>query len=32
MATYKEIQEYIEITYNFTPKTCWIAIRKNWHG
>ena len=28
MATYKEIQEYINLSYGFTPKTCWIAHMK----
>ena len=28
MATYKELQEYIKITYGFIPKTCWIAHMK----
>lgn len=28
MATYKEIQSYVKETYNFIPKTCWIAHMK----
>ena len=32
MATYKEIQEYIKINYNFVPKTCWIAHMKEVYG
>jgi hypothetical protein len=25
MATYREIQAYVETTYGFIPHTCWIA-------
>ena len=25
MATYREIQAYVESTYGFKPHTCWIA-------
>ena len=25
MATYREIQYYVESTYGFVPNTCWIA-------
>ena len=25
MATYHEIQEYVEAKYGFVPNTCWIA-------
>ena len=25
MATYREIQAYVESTYGFRPHTCWIA-------
>lgn len=32
MATYKEIQEYIEKKYNISVKTCWIADMKEYHG
>lgn len=28
MATYKQIQEYVKETYDFIPKTCWIAHMK----
>ena len=28
MATYKEIQNYIQNKYGFQPKTCWIAHMK----
>lgn len=32
MATYKQVQEYVKITYHFTPKTCWIAHVKELNG
>lgn len=32
MATYKEIQEYIKVTYGSTIKTCWIAHMKELCG
>lgn len=32
MATYKQIQEYVKVTYGFTPKTCWIAHMKEVMG
>ena len=28
MATYREIQDYVEANYGFVPKTCWIAHMK----
>jgi len=28
MATYKQIQEYVKITYGYVPKSCWIAHMK----
>jgi len=28
MATYKQIQDYIEENFGYTPKTCWIAHMK----
>lgn len=28
MATYREIQEYVNATYGFKPQTCWIAHMK----
>jgi hypothetical protein len=32
MATYKEIQAYVKKTYDFIPKTCWIADAKVRYG
>lgn len=32
MPTYKEIQEQTKKSYNFTPKTCWIADILDDHG
>lgn len=25
MATYQEIQSYVQLKYGFQPKTCWVA-------
>ena len=32
MATYKQIQKYVEAKSGFTPKTCWIAHVKEMAG
>jgi len=32
MATYKQIQEWVKQTYDFKPKTCWIADVKSQCG
>lgn len=32
MATYKEIQDYVDQKYGFEPKTCWIAHVKELSG
>lgn len=32
MATYKEIQDYVNIYYGYVPKTCWIAHCKEIYG
>ena len=32
MATYKQIQDYVKKTHQFTPKTCWIAHVKELNG
>lgn len=29
MATYKDIQSYIKLNYDYTVKTCWIAHMKS---
>jgi hypothetical protein len=31
MATYREIQAYVEGTYGFVPHPCWIAEVKEFH-
>ena len=32
MATYKEIQAYVEKRYGYVPETCWIAHVKELSG
>jgi hypothetical protein len=32
MATYKEIQEYVQLNFGYKPKTCWIAHAKEING
>lgn len=32
MATYKQIQSWVEERYGFVPKTCWIAHVKHLSG
>ena len=32
MATYKQIQDYVQRTYGYTVKTCWIAHVKEMCG
>ena len=32
MATYKDIQNWVKINYDFVPKTCWIAHCKELSG
>lgn len=32
MATYKEIQEYVNVNFGYIPKTCWIAHSKEIYG
>ena len=32
MATYKQIQVYVQGKYGYTPKTCWIAHAKELSG
>ncbi|HHU49618.1 MAG: hypothetical protein ACOYEH_04250 [Caldicoprobacterales bacterium] len=32
MATYKEIQEYVQLNFGYKPKTCWIAHAKEIYG
>lgn len=32
MATYKEIQNYIKVTYGYVVQTCWIADIKQQYG
>lgn len=32
MSTYKNIQKYVKIKYNYIPKTCWIAHAKEVYG
>jgi hypothetical protein len=32
MATYKEIQEYVQMNFGYKPKTCWIAHAKEING
>ena len=32
MATYNQIQQFVKDTYNFVPKTCWIAHVKELSG
>lgn len=32
MATYKQIQEHVKVTYGITVKTCWIADMKEQCG
>lgn len=32
MATYKKIQEYVQVNFGYTPKSCWIAHSKEIYG